>query len=79
MHFFIKRPKNFKAPKRNLILSFPEAEESCEEEEEEGVEEEEKEGGRGDTAKQKQIFIQELLLAALSLGNSLDEQDGCQS
>ena len=79
MHFLIKRPKNFKAPKRNLILSVPEAEESCEEEEEEGVEEEEKEGGRGDTAKQKQIFIQELLLAALSLGNSLDEQDGCQS
>ena len=79
MHFLIKRPKNFKAPKRNLILSVPEAEESCEEEEEAGVEEEEKAGGRGDTAKQKQIFIQELLLAALSLGNSLDEQDGCQS
>jgi hypothetical protein len=36
-----------------------------------------------DTAKQKQIFIQELLLAALSLGNSLEEEQeeggGCES
>ena len=66
-----------------LFCCCVEAEESGEEEEEEEREaEEEGEGRGGDTAKQKQIFIQELLLASLSLATSLDEQDGgsgCES
>jgi hypothetical protein len=52
----------------------PEAEESCEEEDEE------EEGSSGSL--HKQIFIQELLLASLSLGRSLEDQeerDGCES
>jgi hypothetical protein len=51
---------------------------TCHTEAEESSDEEE-EGEEDSGTKQKQIFIQELLLASLSLGNSLDEQDGCQS
>jgi hypothetical protein len=52
---------------------------TCHTEAEESSDEEEGEGEEDSGTKQKQIFIQELLLASLSLGNSLDEQDGCQS
>jgi hypothetical protein len=55
------------------VTCHTEAEESSDDEEGEG------EGEEDSGTKQKQIFIQELLLASLSLGNSLDEQDGCQS
>jgi hypothetical protein len=59
------------------VTCHTEAEESSDDEEGEGEGEEDREEDSG--TKQKQIFIQELLLASLSLGNSLDEQDGCQS
>jgi len=55
------------------VTCHTEAEESSDDEEGEA------EGEEDSGTKQKQIFIQELLLASLSLGNSLDEQDGCQS
>jgi hypothetical protein len=70
LFFFLQDKQGWSSPYQS------EAEESCEEEEEgEDKEENGTSGKKEETAKHKQIFIQELLLASLSLGNSLEEQE----